>query len=189
MLIILLSAVLTYFIYFFNNNNDINILYLNDNLTKEYYKNVSNYYKSRKILKKDYIYTYKHIDNLINDIEDNIFDINNKKYMKQLIHDSNIVILGVGLENITKLKITKDLDIPYFINNYDTLVRLIRQNTDGKILIMGVYKNEYLSKSDVIIINSNLSNIAIKYNAIFIDLSDLSIIDDNEITEMIIHSI
>jgi len=81
---------------------------------------------------------------------------------------------------------------------------LLKDITEAKIVLVGFYENKYLDKGKVIILNSELSNIAIKYQAIFINISDLMLnkefyVNDNsfyfnykghkEIAEMIIHSI
>ncbi len=214
LIIILISSIFTYMIFFINKNNKISLVALGDGISSgetsfnidgiSYNDYLKDYFNNKRLLKKyndNYSYkNYKLID-LLNDLE------SNKNNIKQIIHYANIITISFGEEELTKLSITKDLNLNYikaFIDNYDILINNIKEINDSKIIVIGLYPNIYLSDSDVIIINSELSNIANKYNILFINISDL-LIDKNyyvsnnsfyfnykghkEITKLIINSL
>jgi len=136
---------------------------------------------------KEYFYTNKLLKHYNNDysyknykINDLLNDLNNKNYNKlniqQTLNKANLITLSIGEEELVKLAITEDLntkEIKKFILNYDKLISIIKELTDAKIFIIGFYENKYLEKSSVIILNSELSNIANKYDSTFININDL----------------
>ena len=108
---------------------------------------------------------------------------------------------------MVKLSITNDLKqdvIKNYIMDMDKLISHLKKITEGKIIIIGYYENKYFDKSNVIILNSEISNIALKYGAIFININDLMVNKayfphnnayyfnykgHEEIAKMIIHSL
>lgn len=219
-IIILLSAIFTYLIYFFNKEEKINIVALGDGIASgetsynidgiSYNDYIKEYFDNKKLLKnydnKYAIKNYK-INELINDLKTNDLKTNEELYIKQILHKADIITLSIGEEELSKLSMTKDLNLKYiknFLNAYDNLLFLLKEITDAKIVLIGFYENIYLNKSNIVILNSELSNIAIKYQAVFINISDLIFKDEylfsknsiyfnykahKEIAEMIIHSI
>lgn len=219
LLIILICGLFTYVIYFFNRDNKVNFVSLGDGIASghtsydidgiSYNDYIKEYFESKKILNKyNNLYAFENykIEDLINDLKSN--DVkDNDLSIKQLLHNADLITICIGEEELVKLSITNDLDSNYlkiFIKEYDDLLYLLNDITDGKIIIVGFYENKYLSKADVIILNSELSNIAIKYNVIFINISDLMLnkeyyLDSKSfyfnykghkvIAEMIIHSL
>lgn len=213
-IIILISIIFTYMIFFFNRNYKISLLALGDGISSgetsfnidgiSYNDYLRDYFDNKKLLKK-YNNNYSYKNYRLKDILDDIND--NKNNIKQLIHYSNIITISFGEEELTKLAITKDLNIDYikdFVNNYDRLINNIKEISDSKIIMIGLYQNKYLDESKVIIINSELSNIANKYNIVFINISDLLLDKDyfvgmdsyyfnykghKEITKLIVNSL
>ena len=219
-MIITISFFFLYFIYFLNHKTKINIMVIGDGIASgetsflidglSYNDYLKEYFINKKSLNKyNDTYAYKNykISNLINDIKTNDLKEFLNLHINQIIHQSDIITIGIGEEELVKLAITNDLDITYLkqhIQEYDKLLYLLKENTEATIVIVGFYENKYLDKSNIIILNSELANIASKYNAIFINISDLLLnkdyfVDDNsyyfnykgheKIAEMIIHSI
>lgn len=219
-IIILISAVFTYLIYFFNKEDKLNIVALGDGIASgqtsynidgiSFNDYIKEYYDNKKLLNNyDSKYAYKNykISELIHDLRSNDLKVDEELYVKQIIHKANIITICFGEEELVKLSITKDLDTDYlrkFINEYDHLLYMLKEITDAKIVIVGFYENKYLDKSKVIILNSEISNIAIKHESLFINIGDLLLnkeyyLDNNSyyfnykghktIAEMIIHSV
>lgn len=187
-LIILLCTILTFIIYKTTKINDVNILALGDatssgenaynidgysfnDYLKDYYEsnnNLKNY--NHDFSKKNY-----KLETLINDIKDN--KRVDKLYLKQLIHNADIITIAIGMDEIAKYtladKLTKD-DIDYYISEYDDLIYMLRDLNDKEIVIISLYKALNFEDSNVIMINSSLKNIADKYQAHFINISDLA---------------
>lgn len=218
-LIILISAIFTYFIYFYNINDKINLVAIGDGIASgetsydidgiSYNDYLKEYFERRKILKSynnKYTYENYELSDFINDLNTNNLKEKVDLYIKQLLHQADLITISFGEEKLSKLAITKDLDMNYlknFIQEYDNLLYLLREITEAKIIIIGFYENAYLDKSSVIVLNSEISNIAINYGATFINISDLMLNKDyyldsksiyfnykghKRIAEMIIHS-
>ena len=219
-LIILVSAIITYFIYFSSRDTKINLIALGDGIASgetpynidgvSYNDYLQEYFENKRLLKlynDSYAYKNYQIDDLLEDLKSNITSKNDNLNMQQLIHKANLITISIGEEELTKLAITNDLNKDYlkdYIKEYDHLLYMLKDITEAKIVIIGYYENMYLDKSNVIILNSEISNLAIKYDATFINISDLMLNKDyylndktfyfnykghKEITEMIIHSI
>lgn len=218
-LIIISSLVLTYLIYFTLKEDRLNIVAIGDGISSgetsynidgiSYNDYIKEYFENKKLLKSyNNSFSYKNyqLNELIYDLKDNVIDADNKN-IQQVINKANLLTLSIGEEELVKLSLTNDLNKEYidkYMKEYDSLVYILDKLTEAKIVIVGFYENAYLKKSDVIILNSNLSNIAIKYNAIFVNVSDLLLNKEyylstkdyyfnykahKEIAQMIIHSI
>ena len=219
-LIILICGLFTYFIYIFNKDNKLNIVALGDGVASgetsynidgiSYNDYIKDYFSNKKLLnsyndnysKSDYF-----IKDLIYDIKSNVIDKNNNNYIKQVLYQADIITIGFGEEELVRLSMNNDLNgkiLDKIIHEYDNLLFLLNELTDSKIIIISSYENSYLDKSDIIIFNSELSNLAIKHKAIFININDLlttgEYFFDNKkiyfnykghqrIADMIIHSI
>ena len=189
-LIISISIIIAYFIYFFNRESKINIVALGDGIASgetsyqidgiSYNDYLREYFESKKILKSynnSYAYKNYKLENIINDLNVNKKTKEDKLNIKQLIHKADILTVAFGEEELAKMAITNDLSkeaINNFINQYDNFICSLKDICEGKIIIISFYENKYLSKSNVIILNSYLANIAIKYDVIFINISDLA---------------
>ena len=194
LLIIIISIILAYFIYFNNHNEKINIVAIGDGISSgetafntdgiSFNDYLKEYFFSKKLLKSynsDYSYKNYKLKELLIDLNTNELDKEERKYIKQIFHNANIITIAIGEEELVKLSITDDLNISYieeYINDYYKLIKNIKAISDAKIIMIGFYENKYLSKSDVIILNSELSNISKKYNIDFINISDLMLNKD-----------
>ena len=186
--IILISAVFTYLIYFLNLDNRLNIVSLGDGIASgetsynidglSYNNYVKDYYERNKLLKNYIDYSRKNykLSELINDVKNNIKDDNDELQMKQVLHNADLITICYGEEELTSLEISNDLEnetLANYLTSFDNLLHLLKDISVAKIIIVGLYENRYLNKSDVIILNSELSNLANKYDAVFIDISEL----------------
>jgi len=219
-LIIVISTILAYFIYVFNKEDKINLVSLGDGVASgetsynidgiSFNDYLKEYFENKKLLKNyDDTYSYKNykISELINDLKNNDLKEAEDLYINQILHKADIITVAIGEEELVKLAKTNDLDTKYikeFIKEYDCLMSMLKRITEAKIILVSFYENQYLDKSDIIILNSELSNIAFKYKSIFINISDLMLnkeyyLDNNSyyfnykghkaIAQMIIHSI
>lgn len=189
LLIISISILLAYFIYIFNIEDKVYLVALGDGVSSgetsynidgiSYNDYIKEYFDSKNILKKynkDFSKKNYKIKELLDDLDNNVFNDNKSLYIKQVIHKGNIITLCIGEEELTKLSITNDLSenrIKEFINNYDTLLEKLKKITDGKVYVVGLYENNYLDNTTIIIINSELANLVKKYEYIFINITDL----------------
>ncbi len=186
-IIIIVSSVLTIIVFKTNKNNLNNILVFSDNY-RYYNYYLKKYYKDKNILNNYRVY-YKNnydINTLYNDIYENKYVLNDKLYLKQIINKSNIVILDIGSEelgNINRLSIDR---IRLYIDKYDNIVNLIKDNNNGNIVIIGINDNN-IDKSNEIIINSYLKDIANKYNSVYVDITKLN--TNKDIVNYIVNSI
>ena len=188
-LIIFISIVFAYLIYFFNKEDKIYLVSFGDGVSSgetaynidgiSYNDYLKEYFYSKKLLKEyNSFFTKKNyqISNFISDIEQNIKDEKKDKYLKQIIHKANIITINFGEDELSKLSITNDLTeekIKEFINNYDKLLSIIKEITEAKVIVIGLYENEYLNKTNTIILNSEISNIVNKHEYIFINIADI----------------
>ena len=183
LIIIIISGVLAFLIFLNNRNNKINIVVLGDAVSSgelsyridgiSYNDYIKEYFANKKLLKSynDYFsYQGNNLTKLITDID------KNNKLIKQDLNQSNLITICIGEEELTKFAITKDLNkesIDNYLKSYDFLLNNIKKISEGKIIIISLYENKYLNKRDIILINSELSNIANKYDSIFININDL----------------
>jgi len=219
-LIILISVIFTYLIYSFFKEENLKIVALGDGIASgetsynidgiSFNDYLKEYFENKKLLKNyDDTYSYKNykISELINDLKNNDLKEAEDLYINQILHKADIITVAIGEEELVKLAKTNDLDTKYikeFIKEYDCLMSMLKRITEAKIILVSFYENQYLDKSDIIILNSELSNIAFKYKSIFINISDLMLnkeyyLDNNSyyfnykghkaIAQMIIHSI
>ena len=80
------------------------------------------------------------------------------------------------MDELAKFSVTDKLDQDYikdFLDSYDNLLYLIRKLNDKEVIILGLYKANNLKESDIILINSQLKDIAKKYNSKYINISEL----------------
>lgn len=218
--IILICALLAYFIYIFNREDNIYLVSLGDGIASgetpynidgiSYNDYIKEYFMSKRVLKKfDNTYSAKNYNlmALSDDLKSNIKKDKNDLSIQQIIHKASVITIAIGEEELTKLAMTKDLDKDYidkYLHEFDNLIFLLKDITEAKIVIVGYYENKYLDKTSVILLNSEIANIAIKYNSTFINISDLFYNKDyfldkdsfyfsykghKEIAEMIIHSL
>ena len=184
-LILLIGFILTIIIYYSTISKDLSYLALGDGIASgenAYLIDGNSYndYFNEELHKKIKYYNddfskknYK-LKELIDDIKKNTQIKDN--YIEQLIHNSNIITIAIGMDELAKFSVTDKLDQDYikdFLDSYDNLLYLIRKLNDKEVIILGLYKANNLKESDIILINSQLKDIAKKYNSKYIDISEL----------------
>ena len=194
-LIILVCGIIAYLIYLFTNSNLKNITIFED---KDYFYNyyIKKYYKDNKKLKKynRFINEKYNVKDLYYDIVNNIYLKDNKMYIKQLLNKSNVIIINIGnmeLNNLSELKVLDTYSLRNYILEYDKLVNIIKENTDAKIVIIGINESINIDKTTTIIINSELSNLCNKYKLLFINPNIIKSDEDSneEIANIIIKEV
>ncbi len=184
-LILFIGFILTIIIYYYTIPKNLNYLALgdgiasgenaylidgnsyNDYFNEEQHKKIKNY--NDDFSKKNY-----KLKELIDDIKNNTQIKGN--YIEQIIHNSNIITIAIGMDELAKFSVTDKLDQDYikdFLDSYDNLLYLIRKLNDKEVIILGLYKANNLKESDIILINSQLKDIAKKYNSKYINISEL----------------
>ncbi len=218
--IIGLSVLLTYFIYFFNLEHKVYLVAIGDGIASgettfnidgiSYNDYLKEYFEGKHLLKnynQSYAYKNYKISNLINDLNNNKTKPKSKLNVKQIIHKATILTIGIGEEELVKLAMTNDLTkevLDDYLKKYDVMLAMLKEITEAKIMLVSFYENSYLDKSNVIILNAELNNLALKYDCSFINISDLIVGNDyflnsksyyfnykghQEIANMLIHSI
>lgn len=184
-IIIIISGLLAFLIFKFHKEDQIRMVAIGDGIAYgETFHNIKgisyNEYLKDNINNVDYndLYVGKNysLDNFINDFINNDIKEKESLYLKQILHKANIITVCFGEEELTKKSITNDLNIEYikkFLNNYSLIIKNIKMVSDANIFIVGLYENKYLSNTNVILLNSGLSNIANNYDVTFINISDL----------------
>lgn len=184
-LILFIGFILTIIIYYYTIPKNLNYLALGDGIASgenAYLIDGNSYndyfneeqYKKIKLYNDDFTKKNYKLKELIDDIKKNT-QINDN-YIEQLIHNSNIITIAIGMDELAKFSVTDKLDQDYikdFLDSYDILLYLIRKLNDKEVIILGLYKANNLKESDIILINSQLKDIAKKYNSKYIDISEL----------------
>lgn len=181
------SILLAYFIYIFNFENKIYLVSLGDGVSSgetaynidglSYSDYIKEYFDNKNLLKgynKKFSKKNYKIKDLLIDLNNNIKE--NDLYIKQTIHKGNIITLCIGEDELTKLNMTKDLSEDYikdFLKKYDILLKELKKITKGKIVVIGLYENNFLDKGRTIILNAEIANLVKKYNLTFINVEDL----------------
>ena len=130
-----------------------------------------------------YNYDYSQDHLLIDNLIDNIKDNNIKEFLpiQQIIAKSDILTIAIGIDEMVDISYRKDIDnedITVFIQKYDELLYNIRKYTNSKIIVIGLYPANNISKNTIIDINKRLKVICGKYNVNFIDILPFTINKD-----------
>jgi lysophospholipase L1-like esterase len=133
------------------------------------------------------LYNYEYaIDNLTiedlnNYIKNNYTGKKTGTPIKQTLEDASLITIAIGMDELSYKVNETDFNtdiIANFLNEYESLLLSIRKFYNDKIIVIGLYPTDTLSKSDILDINKNLNMLCSKYNAIFIDIFDLSLNQD-----------
>lgn len=184
--IIIFGVIFTFLIYYFTVNNNESVIALgdsiasgetaynvdglsyNDYLKENLFEHHKLSYYNNNFAKKNY-----KLSEMINDIKKNKKD---EKYIKQLLHNATIITLAIGMDEIAKYSITDKITNDYiknYISEYDDLVYMLREYNKEKIVLIGLYKANNIKDSELILLNTGIKNIADKYDAIFLEISEL----------------
>ena len=183
-LILIVCLILTIIIYNITKSNSISYLALGDGVASgETAYNIdgisfNNYFQENTENIKNYNDYFSNKNEKVETLLDKIQKNTKYKniYFKQLIHNANIITLAIGMDEIVKYAFTDKITEEYlnsFFHNYEKLIKSLRELNDKKIFIIGLYKSEKINDGNLIIINSTISNLAEKYNCIYIDINPL----------------
>lgn len=193
-LIILIGIILAIVINVITIENKISIVALGDGVALgmtaynmvgySYNDYLKEYYENRNTL-KDYNneFSIQHltIEELDDYLEKNIKGSKTKIPFKQSLAKADIITLNVGMDEFIDYSIKNMLDdkrIDKFIDSYDKFLKTIRTFYDNKIIVIGLYPVYNLEKSTIFDINNRINNIAGKYNAMFLDITAISLNED-----------
>lgn len=177
-LIAFISSLMTCLVYYYNRNTQITIVSFGDGvadgITNNNMNGISyNYYLKEYTSKNASLIDYsKKNYKLLEFYEDYN---NNLDYIRQKVHKGNIVTIFFGEEELSKLAILNDLNnaiVDEYMEVYDSLIKIITNDTNGKVYIFGLYDNAYLNNEKIIYINKKIINISEKYQCIYINTND-----------------
>lgn len=179
--IAIIGAILSIIIYFLTVNNDINLVAIGDSLAngstayniKGYSFNdyLKNDYKDKHILKNYYEYTHdnKTVKELIYEIKENKKLDNSNIELKQAINEADILTVAIGLDEMTKIKLTK-ANLNEFQHDFLELSSMIKMLNNKKVIIVGVYKTSNNDILNIARINAIIRDIALDNDFIFVDI-------------------
>lgn len=177
--IILVFIFIIYLIYSLFYINKLNYVLITDNLfNNKYLTNIIDYKNINSF--NDY-YKTSSIKKLYQDISNNrtIRVDNTDYYLKKVLRESDILIISVGMEELSNNfdKYNMENNYNYFNNLYPNIERLIKEIKKyayGKIIFLGYYNptNYYDSSIDSFFykINDKLNNLMLNNNIIYIDI-------------------
>lgn len=165
-------------------NNKINIISIGDSYSKGLYNEyLMNYYKSTNRLENynlDYSIPGLKSDQLLKIITKN--ELSNTISIKQAISKSDIVIIYIGIEELTE-----NGNVNVYIYNMDKIVENIKKINGKDIFLIGLPEQDKKIKD----INNWLEKIAKKYKIQYIDIENLNLtnIQDSQSQEKIFEKI
>lgn len=142
---------------------DINGISFNDYFKENYHIHSSN---------KSFSFKNNTVEKIINDINKNMKS--DGKYLKQLIYEADIITIAVGMDELNMYSLTNDVNEEYikkFCSDYNELLHILTKLNAKEVIIIGLYNYFTIKESNIIILNSMLSNLADKYDYKFIDIS------------------
>ena len=189
-IIILLGTILTCFIYFHTEQENINVLALGDGTSTgmtvyhvegyDYNEYLTEYLNEQNNLGTYYRY-FNEVDetasNLATKINNNITSIDKKIKLKQAIKEADIITISLGMDelnNYAKKNTLGSTKINGFLNKYEESLNMIKKVNNKKIYIIGLYESNLINTSKIEKINEELKKLAQKYNAIYIDITDIT---------------
>ncbi len=165
-------------------NNKINIISIGDSYSKGLYNDyLTNHYKSINRLGNynlDYSIPGLKSEQLLKIIIKN--EVSNTISIKQAISKSNIVIIFIGIEELTE-----NGNVNLYIYNMDKIVKNIKKLNNKDIFLIGLPTQDNKIKN----INNWLEKIAKKYKIQYIDIESLNLtnIQDSQSQEKIFKKI
>lgn len=183
-IIIILGGLVSIVLYLKLQNNKINIISIGDSYSKGLYNEyLMNYYKSSNRLENynlDYSIPGLKSDQLLKIITKN--ELSNTISIKQAISKSDIVIIYIGIEELTE-----NGNVNVYIYNMDKIVENIKKINGKDIFLIGLPEQDKKIKD----INNWLEKIAKKYKIQYIDIENLNLtnIQDSQSQEKIFEKI
>ena len=185
-LTIFIGILMAFIIYKITYHEEMNFLALGDGISlgltaynvKGYSYNdyLKDYFEDNTIL-REYISDFASVDetskSLLNKISNNEVASNNMT-IQQAISKAKIITISLGMDELNNLKTLKSKNISEYLTNMEKIIKMIRNiNKNNQVIIISLYETSKLSKDNVLKINSELNNLANKYNLKFVDISDV----------------
>lgn len=173
----LITFLVIYLIYSFNNEDNNYVLIRDNNKLNNYImecylvnnKKVNDLFSSPSIIK-----SYQDIkNNRTIKVNDNLY------YFKKVLRESDVLVINVGMEELTLSFNNNNLKANYELlnrmyNDIEKLIKEIQKYAFGKIIFIGYYNptNYYDAYIDELFysINSNLEKLMNKNGIIYVDL-------------------
>ena len=175
-----------YVIYNNFNNNPINYISFNDQFGNNSYNEMMRDYliKKNRLLNFNDLFTNKKISGLVKDIKNNktIRYKNKDYYIKKDLRESDILVIFIGEEELSRYYDKYDINKNYYYfnkmyNDIELLIKEVNKYAQGKVLFLGYYNptNYYDSKSDEFFfdVDKKLYNLMVEHNANYIDLYEI----------------
>lgn len=183
-IIIILGGLVSIVLYLKLQNNKINIISIGDSYSKGLYNEyLMNYYKPTNRLENynlDYSIPGLKSEQLLKIITKN--ELSNTISIKQAISKSDIVIIFIGIEELTE-----NGNVNVYIYNMDKIVENIKKINNKDIFLIGLPEQDKKIKD----INNWIEKIAKKYKIQYIDIESLNLtnIQDSQSQEKIFEKI
>lgn len=188
--ILFLGTIITSIIYFNVDNSKINIIALGDGVSIgmtpyhvegydlndyliEYYNEANELDKYYKLFNE----TDETVTSLINKINNNISNIDQKTKIKQAIKEADIITIAIGMDELNNYASKNNLGstkINGFLKKYDELLKMVRSLNDKRIFVIGLYPTSRINSIKIEKINIELESIVKKHNMYFIDISNIN---------------
>lgn len=101
--------------------------------------------------------------------------------LKQIIAKSNIITIAIGEDYFAEKSLVEEVSgemISEYLNDYELLLKNIREFYDKDIIVIGLYPGYNFEKKDAIEVNSKLKTICGKYDTYFLDILALALNKD-----------
>ena len=189
-IIILIGTILTFCIYFHTEQGKINVLALGDGISTgmtvyhvegyDYNEYLTEYLNEQNNLGAYYRY-FNEVDetasNLVIKINNNITSIDKKIKLKQAIKEANIITIALGMDelnNYAKKNTLGSTKINGFLKKYEEILNTIKKVNNEKVYLIGLYESHLINKNKIEKINTEIQNLAQKYNVTYIDIMDIN---------------
>ena len=198
--LLLITIFFIYLIYSLFNISKFNYVFISDS-SFNYNTYIKEYLHNKNKLSNfnDYFQSNS-ISKLYQDIRNNrTIRVNNEDYyIKKVLRESDVLVISVGMEELSNnySKFDMDKNYRYFNDLYSDIQRLIKEIKKyvfGKIIFIGYYNptNYYDSNVDRFFydMNSKLNNLMVNNNNIYLDLYEIVKSNNHKSTNTIINII
>lgn len=114
-------------------------------------------------------------------IEENSIGKFTRTPIKQTLAQADIITIAIGLDEFADISLQDDIskeNIENYIKEMNILLSSIREFSDKKIIVIGLYPAYNFTKKDAVEINSQISKVCGKYNVNFLDILAISLNED-----------
>lgn len=183
----IIGSVITFLIYQHFKTDEMNILVLGDGIAlgetayniegysfNDYLKD---YYEQESIL-KEYIHEFAEMEETTETLK---MKINNNYVLEstnisiqQAISKAKILTLSIGMYELNNKKEVTSKEITKYIKNIETILKIIRNWNDKKIILLSLYPTKKLNKEKISYVNEELKKLCETYQITYIDIEKIS---------------